>query len=349
MADDLQTIVQRMINAGESEANIATVIQHFKAQQSAAPATDVRSRPLLTGLTDAGAARQFSDPSAMQDLNAAKDTAANAGIGTGLAALGGTAAYGAAPGLVEGVGKGLVAGGVYKAGRAMGISPEIMAAVAAATGLSNWRGGASAPEEPAPSPNLGGRLVTIKAPSVEQQMADALQELRQPAKSPVGTTPPQAQLPAGYTPRTSAPLRIVKATADPTLPAEFTAVGAEPAAPGPPTFPDAQAGIYQRVLQQGGRTPSASAIPSMESLPSMSALKELTPADIPRSWHAFLDPAARSSADPATLSQASRLHQDINELDAAYKARTADTAAQLRANPQTAKDALLALLTGGGS
>lgn len=32
MADDLQTIIQRMIDAGEPEANIATVVQHFKSQ-----------------------------------------------------------------------------------------------------------------------------------------------------------------------------------------------------------------------------------------------------------------------------------------------------------------------------
>src|SRR6185369_16636759 len=32
MADDLQAIVQRMIDAGESEGNIASVIQHFRAQ-----------------------------------------------------------------------------------------------------------------------------------------------------------------------------------------------------------------------------------------------------------------------------------------------------------------------------
>lgn len=39
MADDLQTIVQRMIDAGESEDNIATVIQHFQSHTPSTPQT----------------------------------------------------------------------------------------------------------------------------------------------------------------------------------------------------------------------------------------------------------------------------------------------------------------------
>lgn len=50
--------------------------------------TPVSQRPLLTGLTDAGAAAQFSDPSAMQTLNDAKNRAANYGIAAGAGALG---------------------------------------------------------------------------------------------------------------------------------------------------------------------------------------------------------------------------------------------------------------------
>lgn len=50
MADDQKAIVQRMIDAGESEENIATVIQHFKAQTPYQPVlTPGRTAPLETG------------------------------------------------------------------------------------------------------------------------------------------------------------------------------------------------------------------------------------------------------------------------------------------------------------
>ena len=48
MADDLHAIVQRMIDAGESEDNIATVIQHFQQPAAAAPPPSGHSDATLT-------------------------------------------------------------------------------------------------------------------------------------------------------------------------------------------------------------------------------------------------------------------------------------------------------------
>lgn len=62
---------------------------------------------------------------------------------------------------------------------------------------------------PASAP-LSGRLVPAKAVPVEDEIAAALADAPKPM--PTVTTPPAAQLPAGYTPRTSAPKpRLVKA------------------------------------------------------------------------------------------------------------------------------------------
>ena len=44
MADDQRAIVQRMIDAGESEENIATVIRHFQSQPPAQGGSDSWAR-----------------------------------------------------------------------------------------------------------------------------------------------------------------------------------------------------------------------------------------------------------------------------------------------------------------
>lgn len=71
----------------------------------------------------------------------------------------------------------------------------------------------------------GGRLVGAKAaPPIEQEMADAIAEVRQATPSPRLTTPPEPQLPAGYTPRaTATPKRayfLKTADVAPTAPAK---------------------------------------------------------------------------------------------------------------------------------
>lgn len=48
MADDLTTIVQRMVDAGESEANIATYIQHFSQPYQPDPTTQNATAAALT-------------------------------------------------------------------------------------------------------------------------------------------------------------------------------------------------------------------------------------------------------------------------------------------------------------
>lgn len=62
-----------------------------------------------------------------------------------------------------------------------------------------------AAEEATPAAQAGGRLVGARAArSAEQEMADAIAEVRQATPSPKITTPPEPNLPAGYTPRTAA-------------------------------------------------------------------------------------------------------------------------------------------------
>lgn len=58
-ANDLQTIVQRMIDAGESEDNIATVIQHFKAQTPPPP-------PPVSATTDTAAGAPLAATSVLR-------------------------------------------------------------------------------------------------------------------------------------------------------------------------------------------------------------------------------------------------------------------------------------------
>lgn len=58
---------------------------------------------------------------------------------------------------------------------------------------------------PAPSRNAGGRLVRGSQPTVEAVISDALDDLNVPEPPARITTPPPADLPPGYTPRTSVP------------------------------------------------------------------------------------------------------------------------------------------------
>lgn len=58
--------------------------------------------------------------------------------------------------------------------------------------------------------NVGGRLVRAESPTVEAAVSDALAEIQRETPPARTTTPPQRDLPAGYTPRSSAPkLRVV--------------------------------------------------------------------------------------------------------------------------------------------
>ena len=94
MADDLTAIVQRMMDAGESEENIGAVIRQFQAQAPTAP-------------RGAMSVSRVADPEgglALADIAQESPTAAAAGA-LGGAALGGMAA----------IGPSAVAGGVLRA------------------------------------------------------------------------------------------------------------------------------------------------------------------------------------------------------------------------------------------
>lgn len=88
-------------------------------------------------------------------------------------------------------------------------------------------------EAAAATANTGGRLAKSQEPSIERVIGDALQETRTPPAPRAVSTPPQPNLPAGYTPRTSAPkLKVVQKAApkaeapaaEPELPASWKAL-----------------------------------------------------------------------------------------------------------------------------
>jgi hypothetical protein len=157
----------------EARAAISSMSAASTAPPAAPPATDARTRPLLTGLTDAGAARQFSDPSAMNDLNAAKDRAASVGLWGGAAAMGGLATAGtplagAIGGAVRGVAEATPYIAAYRGMTAAGVPPEIAGALAGAAGLKSFMGGKGAPKTEAPPPRMlrvGGTVVDRYLPN----------------------------------------------------------------------------------------------------------------------------------------------------------------------------------------
>ncbi len=62
----------------------------------------------------------------------------------------------------------------------------------------------SAPDA-AETANAGGKLVLAQTPTLAESLTDALASTRAETPMPRVTTPPQAELPAGYTPRTTVP------------------------------------------------------------------------------------------------------------------------------------------------
>lgn len=115
-------------------------------------------------------------------------------------------------------------------------------------------------EAEAATTNAGGRLVAGESPKIEQVAADALSELRQPELPARITTPPQAELPAGYTPRTTVP--------------KPKAAAAPKAAPAKPT-PDASIGKRNYFLKA-----NAPAAPPREAPANVNISLE----DLPASW-----------------------------------------------------------------
>ncbi len=112
------------------------------------------------------------------------------------------------------------------------------------------------PAAPAPAAPPAGRLVPAKAVPIEEEIAAALADA--PTPMPRVTTPPAPQLPAGYTPRTSAPkLRAVPPpapAAEPKRayflkPQEELAAVADDIEPGPLT-PDALPASWQQHIGQ---------------------------------------------------------------------------------------------------
>lgn len=331
--------------AGFDPKRAAAIVQAQSPPIPPASTTGPTLGDVRMGLTDAEgridpAVARLS-PAAQEAYRNAKGTAADVGIGAGLLGAGGIGAAvepELATGLVKGLGQAGLGIGAYKALTALGINPEFAGAVSglvSGAGLKKTLGDAMAARG-ARIGNMGGRLVAGEGLPPEQVAAEALAALRQPTRPNTVTLPSPAELPPGYTPRTSG-LRV---TGRIIVPSPSGAAAVEAASldprisnldqppPARPTFkspPDA----YTRVLQR------ESAIPRLEDLKATTASP--TSADTPRDWH--------SGATDSPLAQRMQAaHKVIMDEDARYRAATAGERAMFQAMPKTYKDALLASL-----
>lgn len=263
---------------------------------------------------------------------------------------------------VKTIGTGAAVSGLNYGADKLGIPHAISYPILAALGLAGIKSGLS--PAAAEEANVGGRLITTKAPTVEQQMADALGELRQPAKPQGVSLPPQAELPQGYNPRTTAPpvqlspnvggrllttkapsteqhiadvlselLQAPKAQTTSLPPQAELPNGYMPRATGPR--------ISNLPPKSGPATPAPTPIsPTLQ--PSPSAFVNVdSPMESGRNWHS----GVTTEADKAS---AAALHRYDADLDAQYRNATAGERAGFRMQPLSFKDALVALLQNGG-
>lgn len=138
------------------------------------------------------------------DMASAKDVASDMALQGTMGALG-TGAVMAAPSAIRGAWHLAKNAPPAAVNLAASYIPGGRTIVNIARGLS--RIGGAAPDAAPAVANTGGRLVKSSAqPSVENAMTEALQEVRTASPKPsTSSLPPQAQLPPGYVPRTSAP------------------------------------------------------------------------------------------------------------------------------------------------
>lgn len=158
----------------------------------------------------------------------------------------------------------------------------------------------------APSANAGGRLVKATGEPIENVMADVLQEARMPPKPTSVSLPPQAQLPRGYTPRTSAPAPV---EAPPVAPSP-NAGGrltrpTTPAAVPPTANPERAIAEALTELQQPAQ--AAAPKPAPLRLAHQAPKPAPKPAELPASWQRLVEtpkPAGALPTAEAPLSNA---------------------------------------------
>lgn len=369
--------------AGMDPKKAAAIVRQQEAS-GAQPAAAPQKRPLLIGRSEANVPAQLrNDPEAVKAFQSAKDTGADVGIAAGAMGLGGALApasiTGPATAFAKSAGQIGLYGGAYKGLTAMGIPPEYAGLILAATGLKSLtKGGGSSPAKPEPVNNTGGRLVTTKAPGINQQMADALAELRQPMKPDVVELPPRPSLPAGYVPRSTVPQmteaiapnsanaggRLVRGPAPVSVEQGLAEALAELRAPQPPKSvelappPQLPPGYTPRtslpVRMVGAKSAATPPKPTPKPTPkagppevqrNLSVIRQ--PGDMPKSWHAFMNPEARAQAGTMERQGISSLHRELNNMDASYRAATAGERAMLQGLPQAYKDALVQALLNG--
>lgn len=181
-------------------------------QHAPRPVTHPTAYPIPAG---GGVPVQYSQvPDDKMPAVAAGMLAAGAGPAALEAGAGAASAWSAAnPGVAAATGKALAGGMALTAARKMGVSPDVLTGLVVLAGMKGmipgFKGGAeTAPTEAAPeeaSPNAGGKLVPAEEPTLNDVIGKALDNLQKKAPPAKMTTPPQPELPAGYTPRTTVP------------------------------------------------------------------------------------------------------------------------------------------------
>lgn len=172
---------------------------------------------------------------------------------------------------------------------------------------------------PESSPNAGGRLVQ-KAPSLQDALLDALNEATQPTPPARITTPPEPNLPAGFTPRATVP-----------KPKPARAAGPAPAATATPP----KRAYFLKPLEE--MAPSEPVTPTG---------RPVTLADLPASWRSRVtQPLTKSHSAQLSGDAAAELARRGLSVEDALDAITRNT--QLAPNVRlTLRDALLASLRG---
>lgn len=175
MAADLETIVQRMIDAGEPEDNIAAVIREFKGMGETEPAQSSRPQadsPNAYPIGAAAGASLAAAPAVVRGMNAAADPAgrlAASRLGRGSA---GVAALDAAGRVMRGDYKGAAIEGAA-AGAAAAV-PRTAAAVERATAPASVR--------PSAILDAGGKVMSASVPGgFISRLAGAISRFAGPA------------------------------------------------------------------------------------------------------------------------------------------------------------------------
>lgn len=284
MPESLQQIVERMVAAGESEQDIAAVIQHYKPPTTEQPQS-VHPHARVGNFIKNAVVNNPGMAGAMTASLAAIPFTAGLSVPAAMAAEAGLGAVGSLAG--RGLKKATVgddtplSGMIAEAGLqgAFGAAGPPLGAALRFVG-NKMRGFKAA--------NAGGTLVPKQATrSVEEEMADVLAEARRPAlPESVSLPPPQGQPRVSYPRETPSAAQPPAAAPKPT-PARIVRAAPRQAAQPPNTNP--VAAISEALTELRGATPAAPA--RIRSAPKPAPAVE----ELPASWQQFAGEIPKSA------------------------------------------------------